>query len=123
MAKPSKGPAPQFFVADEQKEAMAEQLVAQTMFSLERLSNVPGGAHADDFLDLFGRSFAAVLAADTNLNTPAKLREGVEAVAVHVFRHLKRYVEEQRETGVPALDRMIAAHPIPEEMKRAWNDS
>jgi hypothetical protein len=123
MAKARKGPAPRFYVSDAHKEAMAEQVIAQTVFSLDRLGSEPGAPLADDLMDMFGRAFAAALAADTNLNTPAKLRDGVEAVAVHVVGHLKRYVEEQRETGISTLQRMIAAHPIPEEMKRAWNDS
>ncbi|MDF2386578.1 hypothetical protein JMG10_34265 [Nostoc ellipsosporum NOK] len=102
---------------------MAEQLVAQTMFALERLGDRPGAPIADDFLDTLSRACAALLAADTNLNTPAKQRQGAETVAIHIVRHLRRYREEQSETGVSAFQRMVSSQEIPEEMRRSWSNS
>lgn len=122
MAGPQRA-APQFFVPDDQKEAMAEQFVAQMVFTIERLQSEPNAPIADDFLDIMARVAAAALSGDTHLTTPGKLRQGAETVAAHVLRHLKRYKAEEDETGVAALHRILATNEIPDEMKRYWNDS
>ncbi|WP_342248591.1 hypothetical protein [Sphingomonas sp. OTU376] len=123
MAKFGKTPEPQFFVNDEDKEAMVEQLVPQTIYSLERLGSIEKAPLADDYFDTFARACAVMIAADTNLDTPAKSRMAAEAMAVHVLRHVKRYLEEEIETGTSAFQRMLNDFEIPEEMKRAWEDS
>lgn len=122
MAGPQSG-TPQYFVPDHHKEAMAEQFVAQMMFTIERLQSEPNAPIADDFLDIVARAAAAALSGDTHLTTPGKLRQGAETVAAHILRHLKRYKAEEAETGVPALQRILGANAIPDEMKRYWNDS
>lgn len=123
MAGLQRAPTPTYFVDDTHKEAMAEQFVAQIIFSLERLSNLPGSPIADDFLDLLARAGAVMLAADTNLSTPAKQRLGAETLAAHILRHQKRYRAEEAETGTAAINRILASNPIPDEMRRYWNDS
>jgi len=123
MAGSQRAPKPNFFVGDDDKEAMAEQFLAQSVFSIERLASEPNAPLADDLLDIIARAAAAVLSADTHLNTPGKLRQGAETVAAHTLRHLKRYKAEEAETGVAALHRILATNPIPDEMKRYWNDS
>ena len=123
MAGFKRTPEPQFFVSDENKEAMVGQYVAQTIFAIERLGNTPDAPLADDFLDIVARAAAVMLAADTNLSTPGKRRLGAEAVATHVLRHLNRYSAEQAETGTPVLHRMLAENEIPPEMRKTWNNS
>lgn len=122
LAGSSKPPGPKYYVEDGKKEAMAEQYIAQSVFSVERLLSEPGAPLADDMLDIIARAAAVLLAADTNLNTPGKLRQGAETVAAHVLRHLKRYKAEEAETGTAAFHRILASNPIPEEMKRYWNN-
>ncbi|WP_447724663.1 hypothetical protein [Sphingomonas koreensis] len=102
---------------------MAEQFVAQTVFTIERLGTEPNAPIADDFLDIVARVAAAMLSGDTHLNTPGKLRQGAETVAAQILVHLKQYKKEEAETGVAVLHRILATNPIPEEMKRYWNDS
>lgn len=122
-------PTPQFYVSDGHKDAMAGQFAAQAIFSIERLAlkeNPDLEADfliADDFVDIVARVAAAMIAADTNFDTPAKLRLGAETFASHVLRHAKRYREEQAETGVATLHRMLGENEIPDEMKRHWNNS
>lgn len=123
MAGTQRPSTPNFFVEDHHKEAMAEQFVAQMIFSLDRLSSAPNMPLADDFLDILARAAAAMLSADTQLSTPAKLRHGAETYVAHVLRHLKRFKAEEAETGVAAFHRILATNEIPEEMKRYWNDS
>ena len=116
-------PTPRFYVPEDHKEAMAEQFVAQLIFSMEHLQTEPNAPLADDFIDIVARVVAITLAADTHLSTPAKLRMGAETVAAHVLRHVKRYRAEEQETGESALNRVLVTNEIPEEMKQAWNDS
>lgn len=123
MAGSKRAPQPQFFVSDWDKEGMVGQLVAHTIFGIERLGSVPDAPLADDFLDLLARGCAVMLAADTNLDTPQKRRLGAETVAAHVLRHLNRYCDEEAETGTLTFHRMLAENEIPEEMKKAWNNS
>ncbi|MEG3182143.1 hypothetical protein [Sphingomonas sp. LT1P40] len=123
MAGSQRAPTPKFFVGDDHKEAMAEQFVAQMIFTLDRLTSEPGSPLADDFIDILARAAAVMLSADTNLDTPARQRQGAETVAVHILRHLKRYRAEEGETGRGAFYRILEANPIPDEMKRYWNDS
>ncbi|APR51975.1 hypothetical protein CA223_06910 [Sphingomonas koreensis] len=123
MASSQKSSTPQYFVEDVHKEGMAEQFVAQSIFSIEHLATQPNAPISDDMLDIVARIAAVILSADTHLNTPGKLRLGAETVAAHVLRHLKRYKAEETETGVAALHRILATNPIPEEMKRYWNNS
>ncbi|RYG84544.1 MAG: hypothetical protein EON59_13260 [Alphaproteobacteria bacterium] len=123
MASGKRAPEPQFFVSDADKEAMAGQLVAHTTFGIERLASEAHAPLADDFLDILARASAAMIAADTHLDTPAKLRLGAETVASHVLRHLKRYRAEAEETGTAAFHRILSENEIPEVMKKAWNDS
>ena len=123
MIQATEGPTPNFIVSDEDKEAMIGQMVAQTIFSLDRLGGANGAPLADDFHDLFARGIAAMIAADTNIQLPQDLSRIAETVMVHVLRNLWRYHAEQQKTGVPALRRMLADNPIPEEMKRSWNNS
>lgn len=123
MAGSTRAPAPQFYVTDEDKESMVGQLVAHTIFGIERLGSTPNAPLADDFLDLLARASAVMLAADSNLDTPQKRRLGAETVAVHVLRHLNRYREEEAQTGTLAFHRMLAENEIPEVMKKAWNNS
>lgn len=123
MAGSKGAPKPQFFVAEEHRQAMAEQFVAQTIFTVERLGSKPNAPLADDVLDIVARVAAAMLSGDTHLDTPQKLRQGAETVAAHVLRHLKQYKAEEAETGIAALQRILASSSIPEEMKRYWNQS
>lgn len=122
MAGPQGG-TPQFFVPDHHKEAMAEQFVAQMVFTIERLQSEPNAPISDDFLDIVARAAAAALSGDTHLTTPGKLRQGAETVAAHILRHLKRYKAEEAKTGISALQRILASNAIPDEMKRHWNNS
>lgn len=114
---------PQFFVSDADKDAMVGQLVAQTIFGIERLGDRPDASLADDFLDIIARAAAVMLAADTNLSTPAKRRLGADTVAAHALRHLNRYTAEQDESGMLALHRMLAENEIPAAMRKAWDNS
>ena len=123
MAGTNRGATPQFFISDADKEAMVEQLVPQTVFAMERLATEENAPLADDFLDILARAAAAMLAADTNLNTPAKRRLGAETVAAHISRHLERYRAEEAKTGTPAFHRILASYEIPDTLKKAWSDS
>lgn len=123
MAGSQRAPTPSFYLEDNHKEAMAEQYIAQSVFSVEHLLSEPGAPLADDMIDIIARAAAVILSADTHLTTPGKLRQGAETVAAHVLRHLKRYKAEEAETGTSALNRILASNPIPEEMKRYWNNS
>mgnify|MGYP003579096078 CR=1 FL=1 len=123
MAAPQRAPQPKFYVEESHREAMAEQYVTQTVFSIEHLISEPNAPLADDFLDIVARVAAVILAADNRLVTPSKQREGVTTVAAHVLRHLKRYKAEEAVTGIPAMKRILATNEIPEEMKRYWNNS
>ena len=123
MAQSTKGPAPQFFVGDTDKEHMVGQLVAHTIFGIERLGSMPNALLADDFLDVLARAAAVMRAADSNLDTPQKRRLGAETVAAHVLRHLNRYRDEAEKTGSLTFHRMMAENEIPDVMKRAWDDS
>lgn len=123
MARSPQTPTPKFFVDDDVKEDMAGQLVAQTIFGIERRQSPPGSLLADDFIDLVARPLAALLAADINLKTPRDLRLGADTVAAYILKHAVRYRAEEAETGVTAFNRMLAENPIPDEMRKAWNDS
>lgn len=123
MAGTQRAPTPQFFVSDHDKEFMAGQLVAHTIFGIERLGPGTEVPLADDFLDVLTRAAAVMLAADTNLKTPGKQRLGAETVAAHVLRHMKRYRAEEAETGTFTIHRMIAENPVPEAMRKAWDNS
>jgi hypothetical protein len=114
---------PQFFVGDDDKEGMVGQLVAHTIFGIERLGSVPNAPLADDFIDIVSRAVAVMLAADTNLDTPRNRRLAAETVAVHVLRHLNRYRDEAAETGATTFHRMLVENPIPDAMRKAWDDS
>lgn len=123
MPKTHSGTAPEFHISETNKEAMIRQLVPQTVFALERLADVENAPLADDFVDLFARAAAVMLAADTNLDTSQKQRLGAETVAAHVLRHLKRYVAEQEQEGQTVFHQLLAGYDIPEELRRAWQDS
>jgi len=123
LAGSQRMPTPQYFVSDAGKEAMAGQLVAQTIFGMERLAEIENAPLSDDFIDILARAAGAVLAMDTNLKTPGKRRLAAETVAVHVLRHLNRYRAEEAETGHFTFLRMLAENEIPEAMKKSWNDS
>jgi hypothetical protein len=123
LAGTKKGATPQFFISDEDKEAMVEQLVPQTIYAMERLATVEKAPLADDYLDIVARAAAAMLAADTNLDTPAKRRLGAETVAAHILRHLDRYRAEEAETGIAAFHRVLGGYEVPDALKQAWRDS
>lgn len=123
MAGTQRARTPQFFLSDEDKEAMAGQLVAQTIFVMERTASIADAPLADDFIDILARAAAVMLAADTNLKTPGKRRAGAETVAAHILRHMNRYRAEETETGVYTIHRMLAENPIPEALRKAWEDS
>lgn len=123
MPGSKKGPTPQFYISDADKEAMVEQLVPQTVFAMERLATVEKAPLADDFLDIFARAAAVMLAADTNLTTPQLRRLGADTVATHVLRHMERYRAEEAETGIAAFHRVLGSYEIPDAIKKTWNDS
>ena len=123
MAGPQRAPQPKFYVEESHREAMAEQYVTQTVFSIEHLVSGPNAPLAHGFLEIVARVAAVILAADNRLVTPSKQREGVTTVAAHVLRHLKRYKAEEAVTGTPAMKGIPAATEIPEEMERYWSNS
>lgn len=123
MAGTHRAPTPQFFISDEDKEAMVGQLVSQTIFIMERKASIANAPLADDYLDILARAAAVMIAADTNLTTPGKRRAGAETVAAHVYRHINRYRAEDAETGHFTFHRMLAENPIPDVMRKSWEDS
>jgi len=123
LAPSAKAPTPQFFISDENKEAMAEQLVPQVIYAMERMATIEKAPLADDFIDIFARAVGVMLAADTNIDTPQKERLGAETVANHILRHLRRYKAEEEREGTAAFHRMLASYELPDELKRAWQDS
>lgn len=123
MAGSGRAPTPQFFISDKDKEGLVEQVVPQIIYAMERMGTVPEAPLADDFLDIFARAAAVMLAADTNFKTPRDLRLGAETMAVHVLGHMIRYRAEAEQSGRPAFHRMLADYEMPEEIKRAWENS
>ncbi|UYY60081.1 hypothetical protein [Sphingomonas sp. S2-65] len=110
-------------MSDDNKDDLVRQIVPQAIFSLDRMGQTPGAPLADDFIDLFSRACAMMLAADTNLNTSQKLRLGAEAVSSHVLRHLKRYRAYQDEHGGTVLGEILEENPVPDVVKQAWLSS
>lgn len=113
---------PQFHVSDDHKDALVQQFVTQALYALERMSADPAAPIADDYIDTFARCIAVMLAADTRITTPQKQRLGAETAAAHVLRHLKNFQAFQQEQGGTVLQEMMEASPIPDEVKRAWEN-
>lgn len=123
MAGTQRGPTPQFFVSDADKEAMVEQFIPQTLYALEHMVAEESPPLIDDLIDVIARAAAVIIAADRALQTPAKRRLGAETIAAHVLRHVNRYHTEEKETGIPPLERILDNFVVPDALRKAWGDN
>jgi hypothetical protein len=89
---------PNFNLSDDEKLALVQQLVPTLLGTINAMSP-PGAPLADDFIDLLAQAIGMMLAADTHIDTPKKVRLGVETAANHVGRHLKAFRAAQDEMG------------------------
>lgn len=112
--------AAEFNVSDEGKQDLVEQMVPQAVNAINALST--GHGLANDVVDVLANALGMMLAGDTNLDTPQKLRLGAETVAQHVLRHAKRYKAQQdTEGGETVLRQLLDSYEMPEALKKGLN--